>query len=436
MRDGHRLRWLQIICAALAVGLLAGCAGTDPGPPNVPGATAAAPRRAFDPPADFGATAAFMSGDGQVPVVRALDGLSGWALSSTGLARVDLAADTVAPAVFPDHPFIGSRSRPSASEPALGDPVVADTPVGRLALAAFPVEIPGQGTTAARRALELVAADSGTARKAFTVTVPLDESWLQPAAITSLSVRVVGVTGPIVVVTAATTAGAVTAGIDLMSRRIAWSAPDVAGQLIAGDTVITRYEDPLGGSAPELRGLAARDGTQRWAGVEGSGVGSMGPYRVLVEQRSLFNLRGGTLVLDPATGRPVRTPLGRRQSGWRCTYDQRAITVCQLDNLGKPYAVVGLDDSGTELWRILARPNAARVPPDVTTVWHGAVYGYTDAGPVVLDARTGADRTPNATAAPLLVNAYFGIAPAPGPTPESTPDYSSPTELIAVPTSA
>ena len=45
----------------------------------------------------------------------------------------------------------------------------------------------------------------------------------------------------------------------------------------------------------------------------------------------------------------------------------------------------------------------------MTTAWHGAVYGTTVNGPLVLDARTGADRDTRPGAAPVLVNAYLGL---------------------------
>jgi outer membrane protein assembly factor BamB len=66
--------------------------------------------------------------------------------------------------------------------------------------------------------------------------------------------------------------------------------------------------------------------------------------------------------------------------------------------------------SGAFLWQL---PDSAanRVAPTVTAVWHGAVYGYTDNGPLVLDARTGADRDDSPGAAPNVVDGFVGIAP-------------------------
>jgi hypothetical protein len=45
----------------------------------------------------------------------------------------------------------------------------------------------------------------------------------------------------------------------------------------------------------------------------------------------------------------------------------------------------------------------------VTAVWHGAVYGRANDQPVVLDAKTGADREPSPGIAPVAVNAHGGV---------------------------
>jgi hypothetical protein len=50
----------------------------------------------------------------------------------------------------------------------------------------------------------------------------------------------------------------------------------------------------------------------------------------------------------------------------------------------------------------------------ITAAWHGAVYGETGNGSVVLDGRTGADRSANPGASPQLVNEYFGVGVPPG----------------------
>ncbi|MGW7361563.1 hypothetical protein ACWGI0_34355 [Streptomyces sp. NPDC054802] len=48
--------------------------------------------------------------------------------------------------------------------------------------------------------------------------------------------------------------------------------------------------------------------------------------------------------------------------------------------------------------------------PEVTAAWHGRVYGRTEAGPVVLDARTGEDVEVDPGVAPVAVNEYGAVA--------------------------
>ncbi|OLM09874.1 hypothetical protein Ae706Ps2_6336 [Pseudonocardia sp. Ae706_Ps2] len=419
-----------MVAVVAVAGLLASGCSSAPAqgdPSSGEGVAAAGPaRQAFDPPADFGAPTAVMSSrsDSAIPMVQVLDELSGWTVGSAGLVRVDFTTSTVRQGVFPDNAFddwvhFGS---------VLGDPVVADTPAGRLALAAFPVKTPGQGTTPGTEALELVAADTATAARAFSTTVALP-----PPSTTAYDpkferVAVIGVRGSTVVVEAKTDQTAIIAGGDLTTHQTLWTAPELTGALIVGDTVVASSDDLFNTT---LQGLSLTDGSRRWSRAGGDTASPLGPRMVTINP-------GGykTEVIAAATGTPVTTtPLGQDRGKWQCFYDQRSITVCESQSFsGKPEVLVGLDESGAERWRIAAQPGGPRVPPELTAVWHGAVYGFTDAGPVVLDAATGADRTPTATAAPHLVNEYFGIAsapPLPG-TPRSY-DYDSASEYVAVP---
>jgi hypothetical protein len=70
--------------------------------------------------------------------------------------------------------------------------------------------------------------------------------------------------------------------------------------------------------------------------------------------------------------------------------------------------LVALDaTSGKSPWCL---PKGGRTALKVTSVWDGAVYGTTSNGPVVLDGRTGRDRQETPGIAPLVADAYAGIA--------------------------
>lgn len=65
--------------------------------------------------------------------------------------------------------------------------------------------------------------------------------------------------------------------------------------------------------------------------------------------------------------------------------------------------------SGKVLWQ-LPDEQSDRVAPEVTSAWHGRVYGETENGPVALDARTGEDAPAGPGIAPVLVNGSAALA--------------------------
>ncbi|WP_224392871.1 hypothetical protein [Pseudonocardia sp. ICBG1293] len=393
--------------------VLAGCgpSRTDDGAVTEVVFPPAAAREAFDPPADFGPRTGEMGrGTGDIPIVEVLDGVHGWLLGAKGLVRVDLTTGEVHEGLFPDHapsPEVDLdrvNTGFSTADPT-GPPVVADTPVGRLALAAFPIKIPDRGTSPGGIGVELVAADSSTGQKTQSTLIPLPGSQAPGAWPRFEYVGVIGVHGATAVVTAHTSEYAFTAAVDLASRRVLWTAPDRAGQMIVGDTVIVAASDRSAGRW-DTRGLSIADGRQRWVSTSTGTAHRVGRDMLLLDGSST------SVVLNATTGQPApAVPLHGARRGWSCFHDQRTVTVCQRGGGRSVEILLGLDDSGTELWRIVNQTGGRRVPPAVSAVWHGAIYGYTrDGVPVVLDARTGADRTPAASIAPFLVNEYFGIA--------------------------
>ncbi|MFG3104929.1 hypothetical protein ACGFZL_31035 [Streptomyces sp. NPDC048182] len=71
--------------------------------------------------------------------------------------------------------------------------------------------------------------------------------------------------------------------------------------------------------------------------------------------------------------------------------------------------VVALDPANwTRLWAI-SEDDESRLMPSVSAVFHGAVYGETENGYAVLDARTGKDRGSGPGSPPFSVNEYAGL---------------------------
>ncbi|MEU3407686.1 hypothetical protein ABZ766_27585 [Streptomyces sp. NPDC006670] len=89
----------------------------------------------------------------------------------------------------------------------------------------------------------------------------------------------------------------------------------------------------------------------------------------------------------------------------RCRHDGGGAVVCWGRN-----DVTAVDaTTGATLWR-LPDEKAGRIAPQVTSVWHGRVYGKTPNGTVALDSRTGADLPAPPRITPDLVSAYTGVA--------------------------
>jgi hypothetical protein len=71
--------------------------------------------------------------------------------------------------------------------------------------------------------------------------------------------------------------------------------------------------------------------------------------------------------------------------------------------------MIGIDPNspGKPKWEI--KDGGTREIPEVSAVFHGAIYGKTSNGPIVLDALTGADKPDSPVLVPTFVNEHVGI---------------------------
>lgn len=388
-----------VVAPLLTALLLAGC-GSAP--------TTAAPPPAFDPPTGFGApTGTLFGGSGTSVFGRdpdalpaALVGTAIWITDGGRVARVDSTGTPVPGTDAPTDRF------------AAGRPVAS--PDGGVLVGAGSV-IPGSGTTPPGLAVDLLAFDaaSGALRWNAPTVLPWTE---RPPAV---ALEVAGVVAGVAVLTASTDTQRTALGVDLTSRRVLWSADGVAVDALLAD-------GPAGGTAVGVATAPGESGAYADSTVVGLDVVTglrrftlpevlrdpritvAGPGLAVVSGRTTattLSAPAASLRFVDARGATVRTvDVGRTYTPPRCVWDEAATTVCGGDT--RVFAV----DAGTAapLWE-LPDPAANRVAPQMTTAWHGAVYGTTVNGPVVLDARTGADRDTRPGAAPVLVNAYLGI---------------------------
>lgn len=407
----------------LAAVLLAGCSGGDADPAPPP---AHDPPTAFGPPSGTllrGSTTTLTGAYGTAPELPvALDGTTIWVADSGGVARADSSASTT-PVPLPPGRWVVGAPRP--------------VPGAGLVLAASATTVPGSGTTPPGLALELLAVTrtvTGDPAVAWTAAAPLP--WVEGQR--SVKTAVVGVAAAgdghrVAVLRATTSTHRASLAVDLDTRRVLWVADGVdAGAVLdgrapdgeplpgavvpprsQGATVVGAAVPPGGGpgyTASSVVGLDVLTGVRRFVADDGATaltVTRSGPSSVVIGGRRAGNAQAFLAVLAADGTARGDVALGTASSAPRCVWDEADLTVCS-----GPNRTFALDaDSARLLWSL---PAAGRVPPQVTTAWHGAVYGTTVNGPVVVDARTGRDRTPAPGAAPLVVDGYLGVGTGSG----------------------
>ncbi|MFC9295775.1 hypothetical protein ACFTWH_10795 [Streptomyces sp. NPDC057011] len=403
------------VALSLAVGLLAGCgpvaddAKSNGSMPQAAAASSGPAKRtltAYDPPQWFDARgqvllpeaatkgrtnlAGQVRGGGEdLPVL--LHEARAFVASPTSVQVIDLA----------DGRLVGEESaRGEALRKDSDGYVLPPLLAGSEVLVPFLLTTPASGTYTAGAMVELVAVSTAPPYKAaWRTTVKLPEWALQSSG--KVQVAAVGAEDGTAVITVTGGGEAVSYGIDTASHALRWTQPGLeAVQAGAGMAVGLLHVEPLT-SVP--LGVDLATGTEKWRGektyaaiMDGAGPGTV---RVAGPQVS----DKGDQLLDVTSGKARATmPPGMRAVS--CTYDRGQTLVCT-----RGFAVVAVDAAtGTLLWA-LKDGNEGRTPPTVTTVWHGRVYGRGAGGPVVLDARTGADMPTKPEAAPLLVNEYVGL---------------------------
>ncbi|MER6256296.1 hypothetical protein ABT224_33595 [Streptomyces sp. NPDC001584] len=275
--------------------------------------------------------------------------------------------------------------------------------VGEVVLTPFLLTEPASGTRAADATLELLASPAaGRPEVSWRTLVKLPD-WV-PQASGGVTVSAVGAGDGTAVVTVTGRSGsgsAISYGIDMATHALRWTQQDVAVREVgAGAAAGLLHVGDLN-SIPVSVDLAT--GAERWRGekvfqasMDGAGPGAVRIRGHRPDGKSIDQL------VAADSGR-VRSDMPPGLSGTGCTHDEAKTLLC----FGS-FAVAAVDPAdGRLLWQL--KDEGGRRAPQVTTVWHGRVYGTGPAGPVTLDALTGADMPTKPEAAPILVNAYVGL---------------------------
>lgn len=324
-----------------------------------------------------------------------------------------------------EGPFVGEQGpRP----PRIGDD-------GKTGAAAFVTTQKGSGTTTSRTRLEVVGFDLKTGKERWHIKSLLskDLDLMSFEAVTD----VVGFTDTTVLVTYEANGDNYGALLDTDSGKVIWDTP----VSFAGDGMYVRTwhdetftvstsepaknADGLDTTVPVLTGYSTTDGKQRWQYKGGAAnwekftaVLPIGPDLVGVAHHLATSDPTGEdtnrlEVLDASTGKERSRTDKLPTIGFNddvdlgCRYDQRSTTVCA----GSVSEVVMAFDAKTgELLWSLPDEQAGREAPKVLTVFHGALYGSTSNGPVILDARTGKDEVTDPGQTAVEVTPYGCIA--------------------------
>ncbi|MFF9788856.1 hypothetical protein YWIDRAFT_08032 [Streptomyces sp. SceaMP-e96] len=411
------MRSILKVSAALSVTttlvLVAGCGGAaEPGADHKPKASkskkpaaSAPPRKSYDPPQKFATRGAAlpqsaagdsisMGGTLRKPLPLVLHGTGAYVAAADSLQVIDTGTGKATSTVRPRHKSIAEKDA-ETSAPVL-------TQDGRQALSPFLVEFPGKGTTPSRAGIELDAVNTTTGKVAWTLDLDDLPSWAdQPAT----RARVVATTKSTAVISVTNGEMGATYAVDLDTRKATWHDGKVAAAAVIGDTAVAlTSKDSV---RQQVIGLDINhDGKHSWSKLDGYEltVRPAGPHLVAITGTD-YNSGDSIGVLLKPDGSKAADLTGD-SSGLTCHYDDASITVCQTEER----RTLALDaKTGKQLWS-LSEKGGNRIVPTVTAGWHGVVYGTTSYGPVVLDAKTGDDRSTSPGAAPVAVNEYTGVA--------------------------
>jgi outer membrane protein assembly factor BamB len=298
-------------------------------------------------------------------------------------------------------------TRPRAE--ALGEDDDATPPLvsadGSLVVTPFVTRQPGAGTQSPSMELEVVATMPETGKTAWSTSLKIPQAWAQRDNSTP-EAHVVGFAGGNVIVTVYTRYNAATAGIDIATHQVRWTAQNIRTRAVTAEAAVG--VDILGGFGPDqLVGLDSATGKEKWRTEENVGdtsVESAGPSLVRVRGYGVGGTRFDRL-LKPGTGK-VQADVPEGLDNLSCPFDQAKTLVCTSQSL-----LVALDSTnGKELWRLEDDQADGRFAPDVTASWHGRIYARTSSTTAVaLDARTGKDMPAGLDVAPVLVNEYAGL---------------------------
>lgn len=397
----------SVMCLTLAVVLsgLAGCSdNTDAGP----AAKSEASAKAFDPPLKFGKGVKLAHDEDVKTWGFALLGPKVYVRTDKGLDAYDTRSGRRlwSSALDRKGRYTGTAGVPEDDRHI--PPVFVQQGERTEVLFAFTDYTKGSGTGVDRTDVHLRAVDAGSGKVSWTARLPAPTGM----GISDMEPAVVGAEkGTAVVAALAGTndssedsESAVTYAVDLSTHRVTWKQEGFAAAAVDSGTVVgaqvrdrATFEQLGGWHAEEedlaLTGRAMADGTVLW---KDEGHSSLEVSRV---GGGLFATEAA--LHDSRTGKAVAGVDGAYNT---CYYDQQSVVVC-----GNDETVRGVDTRSRKVLWTISEEDPSRRMPTIQAAWHGAVYANAAPDYVVLDAKTGKDRTTFKGPYLFLVNEYAGM---------------------------
>lgn len=396
---------------------------TDTG--RVPAPESVAPPREFDPPVRFDTANSVPlpaeAGQGRInlggrvsgPLPVTLYRTTAYIAAVDNLQVVDTRTGRVTATIRPHRGTVDTDSYGGGK--TVQPPALTDVDGKSIVVVPFVVRIAGSGTTPSHRGVEVVSIDTSTGREVANALVDLeswaDEPWVRVVAAT------VGTHGPTAVlrVSGSRLSSKTDAyAVDLSDGRTVWGQSGFTASAVIDSVTVGAQAQDAGGISLKVTGVAVDDGRVLWTmptTYSSASAAAAGPSIAAVIATDYSSGRQSLSLVDAVTG-AVRQTDTNGYTSVDCYYDGASITVCTGNEFSDPWAAAFDTTSLKWLWS-LPDSETNRVSPDVTAIWHGAVYGTTENGPVVLDARTGSDRSTDSGAAPYVVNGSVGIGIGP-----------------------
>lgn len=280
-------------------------------------------------------------------------------------------------------------------------PLVAEIAGTPVVIGAVPVTVPGSGTSPDRQEIRVTGVDADSGEVRFTA------GFEQPDDPT-------GADGALTEVAAASDSGVVVNSggtmvlLDLETHEVRWQRPSFVGVDIEGD-IVAGLDGPDPGTRTPT-GLGTAGGGVVWTldPLDDAAMYDSGP--------GLTQITGATpadpnvpasAIVDTASGADRAALAGR----YECRYDGESVIACSdAGFLDSPGTITAYDaESVEQLWQLPA-PGSDQLEVKVNAVFHGALYGSTERGSLILDARTGADRVPELPIEPVAVSEYLAVA--------------------------